>query len=47
LPGRPVSQLLVQTPVGVEKVRDQNVFWAVMIAEAEFFLLTSAKRQLR
>jgi hypothetical protein len=32
--------------VGVEKVRDRNVFPAARIAAAEFFLLTSAKRLL-
>jgi len=29
--------------VGVEKVRDRNVFLAAIIAAVEFFLLTSAK----
>jgi hypothetical protein len=29
--------------VGVEKVRDRNVFLAAIIAAGEFFLLTSAK----
>jgi hypothetical protein len=37
---------LVIRPVGVEKVRDRNVFSAAMIAAAEFFLLTSAKKRL-
>src|ERR1700686_2431713 len=37
---------LLRTGVGVEKVRDRNVFLAAMIAAAEFFVLTSAKRQL-
>jgi hypothetical protein len=37
---------LAQTGVGVEKVRDQNVFSAATVAAAEFFVLTSAKRQL-
>jgi hypothetical protein len=37
---------LVRTPVGVEKVRDWNVFSAAMIAVAEFFALTSSKGQL-
>ncbi|SPE22859.1 hypothetical protein SBA2_1050003 [Acidobacteriia bacterium SbA2] len=32
--------------VGVEKVRDRNVFSVAMIAAAEFFVLTSAKRRL-
>jgi hypothetical protein len=32
--------------VGVEKIRDRNVFPAAMIAAAEFFLLASAKRRL-
>jgi len=29
--------------VGVEKLRDRNVFVAASVAAAEFFLLTSAK----
>jgi hypothetical protein len=29
--------------VGVEKLRDRNVFLAASIAAGEFFLLTSAK----
>jgi hypothetical protein len=37
---------LALTPVGVEKVRDRNVFSGAMIAAAEFFLLTSAKKPL-
>jgi hypothetical protein len=42
---RGLSQLL-PTGVAVEKVRDRNVFSAAMIAAAECFLLTSAKRRL-
>src|ERR1700738_364232 len=41
-----ISRLLLLTGVGVEKVRDRNVFSAAMIATAECFLLTSAKRRL-
>ena len=38
--------MLVRRPVGVEKVRDGNVFSTAMIAAVEFFLLTSAKSSL-
>jgi hypothetical protein len=40
-PTRPTARLLVKSPVGVEKLRDRNVFLAPSIAAAEFFLLTS------
>jgi hypothetical protein len=32
--------------VGVEKVRDRNIFSAAMVAMAEFFVSTSTKRRL-
>jgi hypothetical protein len=32
------GQLLVLTPVGVEKVRDWNDLWVVIVATSSFFL---------
>jgi hypothetical protein len=40
---RRLEALLAKPGVGVEKVRDRNVFLAAIIATAEFLLLTSAK----